>query len=143
MNGRYTISQLAHAAGVPTTALRYYERIGLVEPEDRSAGNYRLYSEESLRKLKFIRAAQGIGFTLDDIKTLLTTDGGKVPRCRQVQPLLEQRLAEVDQKLRDLHEVQQVLKSALQKCHRSRPSEACCVISEISRGSLITPPSLP
>lgn len=47
MSKRYTISQLAHAADIPTTTVRYYERVGLVEPEDRSAGNYRLYSEES------------------------------------------------------------------------------------------------
>lgn len=143
MSERYTISQLAQAAGVPTTTVRYYERVGLVQPEDRSTGNYRLYGDQSLRKVKFIRAAQAVGFTLEDIRTLLSTDGGKVPRCGQVQPLLEQRLAEVDQKLRELHEVQQVLKSALQRCRRRRPSEVCCVISEISRVSLVTPPSLP
>jgi MerR family mercuric resistance operon transcriptional regulator len=143
MSGRYTISQLADAAGVPTTTVRYYERVGLVQPEDRSAGNYRLYGEESLRKVKFIRAAQAVGFTLEDIKTLLATENGSLPRCRQVQPLLEERLADVDQKLRDLHEVQQVLKSALQRCRRSRPSEPCCIIREIRLGSLITAPSQP
>ena len=57
MSKQYTISQLAQAADIPTTTVRYYERVGLVEPEDRSVGNYRLYSEESLRKLKFIPAA--------------------------------------------------------------------------------------
>ena len=52
MSKQYTISQLAQAADIPTTTVRYYERVGLVEPEDRTVGNYRLYSEESLRKLK-------------------------------------------------------------------------------------------
>lgn len=64
MGKRLTISELAKAAGIPTTTLRYYERIRLVEPEDRSCGNYRLYGDQSLKKLKFIRAAQAIGFTL-------------------------------------------------------------------------------
>ena len=71
MPSQYTISQLSKAAEIPTTTVRYYERIGLVEPEDRSQGNYRLYSNESLKKLKFIRAAQAVGFTLEDVKLSL------------------------------------------------------------------------
>ncbi|RMF45297.1 MAG: heavy metal-responsive transcriptional regulator [Planctomycetota bacterium] len=129
----YTISQLARAAGVPTTTVRYYERIGVVRPEDRSAGNYRLYSDESLRKLQFIRAAQAIGFTLDDIKKLLAAEDGNVPRCGDVQPLIKDRLADVEQKLHDLQEVQRVLQSALRKCNRSRPTDPCCVIESIRR----------
>ena len=81
--GEYTISQLATAAGIPTTTMRYYERVGLIEPEDRSAGNYRLYTDDSLRKVKFIRAAQGTGFTLDDIRQLLAAEDGRIPRCWQ------------------------------------------------------------
>jgi MerR family mercuric resistance operon transcriptional regulator len=102
MSKRYTISQLAHAADIPTTTVRYYERVGLVEPEDRSAGNYRLYGEGSLRKLKFIRAAQAIGFTLDDVKALISTSSNTAASCREVQSLIENRLAEVDQRLKDL-----------------------------------------
>jgi DNA-binding transcriptional MerR regulator len=57
METAYTISQLAHAASVPTSTVRYYERIGLLQPEARSAGNYRLYGPEALARLRFIRAA--------------------------------------------------------------------------------------
>ena len=57
MSQQYTISRLAKAVGVPTTTLRYYERVGLLEPEDRTEGNYRLYTDESLSRIKFIRAA--------------------------------------------------------------------------------------
>jgi len=131
MSGRYTISQLAHAAGVPTTTLRYYERIGLVEPEDRSAGNYRLYGEASLRKLNFVRAAQAIGFTLEDVKTLLAAEAGKAPRCCDVQPLIEERLGDIEQRLRDLHEVKRVLQSALRRCRRSRPNDPCHVVESL------------
>lgn len=127
----YTISQLAEAADVPTTTVRYYERVGLVKPEDRSAGNYRLYTDESLRKVKFIRAAQGTGFTLDDIRTLLAAEDGAVPRCCDVQPLIEDRLDDVKQKLADLQEVKRVLQSALRKCNRSRPNEPCCVVESL------------
>ncbi len=129
--GEFTISQLASAAGIPTTTLRYYERVGLIEPDDRSAGNYRLYTDDSLRKVKFIRAAQGIGFTLDDIKQLLAAEGGSVPRCCDVQSLLNDRLADVEQRLRDLQDVKRVLQSALRKCQRGRPNDPCRVIESL------------
>lgn len=134
-NDRYTISQLAQTAGVPTTTVRYYERVGLVEPEDRSAGNYRLYSEESLRKLKFIRAAQAIGFTLDDVKALLSTLSNTGASCREVQSLIETRLAEVDQRLKDLRHVQRVLKASLEKCKDTESADCCHVIEALREAS--------
>ncbi len=130
----YTISRLAKAGGIPTTTLRYYERVGLLKPEQRSAVNYRLYTDDSLRKVKFIRAAQGIGFTLEDIKTLLAAEDGEVPRCCDVQPLIEDRLADVKQRLRDLLEVKRVLQSALRKCKRGRANDPCRVVESL-RGS--------
>lgn len=63
--------------------MRYYERVRLVDPEARNAANYRLYSEESLRKLKFIRAAQAIGFTLDDVKARLSTPKTRLRRVEK------------------------------------------------------------
>ena len=129
--GEFTISQLASAAGIPTTTLRYYERVGLIELEDRSAGNYRLYTDESLRKVKFVRAAKGIGFTLDDIKQLLAAKDGRIPRCCDVQPLLSERLNDVEQRLRDLQDVKRVLQSALRKCQSGRPNDSCQVIESL------------
>ncbi len=72
----FTIGALARAAEIAVTTVRYYERIGLLVPDDRSSGNYRLYSPASLRRLKFIRAAQSIGFTLDDVQALLGAQDG-------------------------------------------------------------------
>ena len=135
MSGRYTISQLAHAAEVPTTTVRYYERVGLVRPEDRSVGNYRLYSDESLQKLKFIRTAQAIGFTLDDVKSLLSAPDSSAASCRQVQSLIEERLAEVAQRLKDLRHIQQVLKSALVKCQETERVNCCHVIETLRETS--------
>lgn len=133
MSRNYTISQLAKAVGVPTTTLRYYERVGLLEPEDRSQGNYRLYTEESLRRLQFIRAAQATGFTLDDVKELMSVQGDKTPSCQDVQMLIEERLADIEQRLKDLRHVQRVLKSALEKC-RETEQAGCCHIVETLNG---------
>ena len=131
MGRQFTISQVAKAANLPTTTVRYYERVGLFEPEDRSAGNYRLYSEESLRKLKFIRAAQAIGFTLDDVKALLSTPSNTALPCREVQSLIEDRLAEVGRRLKDLRHVQRVLKSSLEKCNEANRADCCHVIETL------------
>ncbi len=131
MARQFTISQVANAAKLPATTVRYYERVGLVEPEDRSAGNYRLYSEESLRKLKFIRSAQAIGFTLDDVKALLSTSSNTAASCREVQSLIEARLADVTKRLKDLRHVQRVLKSSLEKCKETERSDGCHVIETL------------
>ena len=131
MGRQFTISQLARAAGVPTTTLRYYERAGLLGPEDRSAGNYRLYTDESLRRLKFIRAAQSIGFTLDDVKTLLGIHDGEAPACPDVQALIHERLTDIEERLKDLRHVQRVLKSALEKCKEMQQAGYCHVIETL------------
>ncbi len=130
MNERYTISQLAQAAEVPTTTIRYYERVGLVQPENRSAGNYRLYNEESLQTLRFIRSAQAIGFALDDVKTLFSVSnaGGS---CRKVQGMIEERLSEIGKRLKDLRHVQKVLKSSLRKCRDAEQDNGCHVIQTL------------
>jgi MerR family mercuric resistance operon transcriptional regulator len=130
MSLRFTISQLAKTAEIPTTTVRYYERIGLLEPESRSEGNYRLYSDESLRRLKFIRAAQAIGFTLDDVRALLG-EGGSAPCCDDVQQLIEDRLVEIDQRLKDLRHVRRVLQGALNTCQQSSPRSRCQVIESL------------
>lgn len=131
MSNQYTISQLAKAADVPTTTVRYYERIGLVEPEDRSYGNYRLYSDESLDKLNFIRAAQATGFTLDDVRALLSDEAGDTPTCGSVQGLIEERLGDIEQRLKDLRQVRKVLKKALEQCQKQKKSECCLVVSKL------------
>ncbi len=135
MNKQFTISQLAKAADVPTTTVRYYERIGLVQPDDRSQGNYRLYRDDSLRKVKFIRAAQAIGFTLDDVKALLAVPDSSAATCQTIQPLIEERLAEVAKRLKDLRHVQKVLTMALHKCRESERTGCCFVIETLRETS--------
>ncbi len=71
MQGLLTIGQLAKEAGVPISTVRYYEGRGLLEPEERTASRYRLYGPDALHRLRFIRAAQTSGFTLEDTSKLL------------------------------------------------------------------------
>lgn len=125
MSRRYKIGELARAAAVPTSTVRHYERIGLMRPAGRTPHNYRYYGDESVERLHFIRAAQAIGFTLDDIAALLDLDGDMGTPNERVQELIRQRLVEVDHRLHDLHHVQDVLRSSLQAC-REGEAEGCC-----------------
>jgi MerR family mercuric resistance operon transcriptional regulator len=132
---RFTIGQLARQVQLPATTLRYYERIGLLTPDDRSQGNYRLYRKASLERLRFIRSAQSIGFTLDDIRALLGARAGTPPSCAGVQELIKQRLAEIDERLSSLRQVQRLLISSLRKCQRTARSRCCHVLESLERTS--------
>ena len=132
MHQQYTIGQLARAAGVPTTTLRYYERAGLVQPTLRAENQYRLYSAQTLQVMRFIRAAQAAGFTLDDVRTLLALHAGDMALCKDVQPLIVKRLAEVSQRLKDLRHVQRLLQSLLATCHAQDQDALCHVVDTLS-----------
>jgi len=131
----YTIGQLARATGAPTSTVRYYERIGLLQPSGRTAGNYRIYSEEALARLRFIRAAHATGFTLEDISSLLQLRAGVTTVCQDVQILLEQRLADIEKRMTDLRHVQRVLKASLAMCHQSNQDDRCVVIDQLTAAS--------
>ena len=103
------IGNLAQASGVPTKTIRFYEEIGLLPPAQRAENGYRLYGGEDVRRLRFIRNARSLGFTLDDLKEVLALrDRGEVP-CRYVAHLLEQKVVEIEERIRQLQELQQDL----------------------------------
>lgn len=122
-----TIGELAEATGVPTSTIRYYERAGLLRPHGRSRSNYRLYSREELERLRFIRAAQTAGFSLDDVTVLL-----RPAACEKVQGLIEERLAQVGDRMKELRRVQRVLKNSLSECLEHEESGRCRVIEKLS-----------
>jgi len=131
MTKQHTISQLARSADVPSSTVRYYERAGLLEPDSRSAGNYRLYGDESLQRLKFIRAAQAVGFKLDDVRLLLDMQTARSPRCDDVRELIVHRLDDLSEQMKNLRHVQKVLKSALKRCDETKRRDCCPVIESL------------
>jgi DNA-binding transcriptional MerR regulator len=132
MDTLHTIGGLARVSGVPTSTVRYYERIGLVHPDGRSDGNYRLFGEEAVERLQFIRAAQATGFTLEDITALLNFRDDAMACCKEVQVLIEQRHSDVKQRMEDLRHVQSVLKSSLEKCRRTEQTGRCEVLDRLN-----------
>ena len=113
----YSIGQLARAVGVPTSTVRYYERTGLLKPEARSGGNYRVYSRRSLERLQFIRSAQAVGLSLDDVEQMIdVVHRSSAAPCREVVGLAERRLADVRVKLKHLKAVERTLAKAVKNC---------------------------
>ena len=131
MEPRYTIGRLAREVGVPTSTVRYYERSQLLRPDGRTEGNYRVYGPEALERLRFIRAAQAIGLTLEDITTLLDFRDGRTAPCREVQTLIEERLSELKNRLGQLRHVQAILHSSLRMCRRTERRGRCEVIERL------------
>ena len=122
-----TIGQLAASAGVATSTVRYYERSGLLKPDERSAGgNYRQYGARSVEKLKFIRSAQAVGLSLKEVRELLNLTGDRngLP-CDEVMAALRRRLAEVREKLADLRRVENTLSAALKTCCQGNDPSLC------------------
>lgn len=136
MSATYTIGQLAKSAGVPTSSVRYYERRGLVVPDQRSGGNYRQYGEATLERLRFIKAAQEAGFTLKDIDLLLEfRDGAPAPPCADVQELIASRLAKIEEEIEHLGHVREVLTRWMGVCRRAARTGRCGVLDQLDRSS--------
>ena len=99
-----TVKQIAERVGLPSRTLRYYDRIGLVSPDERSPAGYRLYAPEDEGKLRFVRQAKGLGLSLDEIRELLAAAesgccGEVVPRLDR---LLGEKIEEIDAKITEL-----------------------------------------
>ncbi|HYE17227.1 MAG TPA: MerR family DNA-binding protein [Tepidisphaeraceae bacterium] len=136
---QYSIGQLAKAAAVPTSTLRYYERAKLITPDFRTGGNYRGYGARALERLKFIRAAQGAGLSLTDIGELLAMADGESPACDDVMGLMRRRLAEIRARIEELKQVERVLSGTLDKCCKGADPDICAEIHRLSGVTLKTP----
>lgn len=136
-----TIGELAQQADVPTSTVRYYERCRLLGPAQRSPANYRLYDARAIDRLRFIRAAQGNGFTLEDITALLDFRDGRTSPCREVQTLIEARLADLEQRVEQVRHVQTVLRSALSVCRKAERDGRCAVMDDLNQASSARSPA--
>lgn len=119
------IGDVAERAGVPTPTIRYYESIGLLRRAARSSSGYRRYSEETVEELRFIKKAQALGFSLEEIAAILALSrSGKAP-CAEVLTLAHQHLAAVNDRLRQLQAFRDQLASELAKWDRQETGVTC------------------
>ena len=109
--------------------VRYYEQIGLLPVPSRTAGNYRTYSNEHVRRLRFIRRCRDLGFTLDQIRDLLRLSSQKDEECAEVDRITAQHLIEIEQKIADLKRLAKELRR-LNNCCQGKGIIADCRIIE-------------
>jgi DNA-binding transcriptional MerR regulator len=112
------IGQTAERTGMTVDAIRFYQKLGLVPGAHRATNGYRLFSENQVHDLKFIRHAQELGFSLSEIKDLLALRQEQHV-CPKVQAMLAKKLNGVRDKIRGLRHLEQELKNALQNCNRA------------------------
>src|SRR5437764_6190936 len=127
----YTIGQLAKAAAIATSTVRFYERIGILRPSGRSEGNYRQYDSAALERLRFIRAAQATGFSIEDIRELLSLTHSDEAPCDDVMNLMTNRLAEVRERLKKLRHVERILSRSLKECCSGKSIDLCGEINRL------------
>jgi len=109
------VGQLAKAAGITADTVRFYEKHGLVPEPARTAAGYRLYDRQALQRLRFIRKAQTIGFSLAEIRRILSLSGSGQETCRCVIATAEATLEETEQKVRELTRLADSLRSHLDR----------------------------
>ena len=123
---------IAARTGVNIETVRYYERIGLLPAPPRSEGGHRIYDEDMLRRLNFIRRSRELGFTLNEVRgLLLLVDGGNYT-CGEVESLTTAHLGEVRRKLADLKRLERVLREMVAGCQGGEVPE-CPVIEALFR----------
>jgi Cu(I)-responsive transcriptional regulator len=123
------IGDLAKGTGTKVVTVRYYEQIGLLPVPSRTAGNYRIYSNEHMRRLRFIRRCRDLGFTLDEIRDLLRLSSRKEEDCAEVDHITAQHLIEIEQKISDLKRLAKELRR-LNNCCQGKGIIADCRIIE-------------
>ncbi len=123
------IGIVAKKIGVSVDAIRFYERNELLRRAPRTEGGFRQYGEDDVETLAFVRRVQGLGFKLDEIRSLLSLRGNRLQPCAPVRRRLHEKLTDVQRKLADLQRLEGELRLALRSCDRElRKSPAHCPI---------------
>lgn len=120
-----TIGRLARQAGINIETIRYYQRRGLIATPRKPLGGIRRYTEETLARLRFIKRAQELGFTLREIIDLLKLGDGS---CKQTRAIAEHRLTDIEKRIRDLDSMRAALAKLIRSCRED--NQASCPIIE-------------
>ena len=125
-----TIGKLARQAGVGIDTVRFYERAGLLPKAQRTASGYRLYEPRDADRLRFIRRAKAVGFSLDEIAELLQLNAGKGTRA-SVRKLAQHRLDDLNQKLEEMTAIRDALSHLVKRCSGDGPVSGCPIIEGV------------
>jgi len=134
------IGEVAERTALTVDAIRFYEKRNLLPKAGRSAGRFRLYKEDTIERIRFIRQMQGLGFSLREVGELIDLRTRKVESCEPVQQLLREKLTNVRAKMRELQRLESELLIDLRKCDRElrrrmQQAPSSCPVLEESEGT--------
>jgi len=139
MGARLQIGDVAQKRGLTPDAIRFYERRRLLRRAARSGGGFRLFTESDIDDLKFIRNAQELGFSLQEIRNLIDLRNARYPDCARVEKMLRHKISSVRAKITALSKLERTLKQTMVRCRqnlrkaKNATAEDCPALSEISR----------
>ena len=126
-----TIGEVSAKSGVPAKTIRYYEETGLISPAGRQANLYRTYDDHDVAMLRFIGRARRLGFSIEDLKSLIALYRDRTRSARDVKKLAERHLLHVEQKIRELQSIRNALAHLIEQCSGDdRPD--CPIIDDLS-----------
>lgn len=125
----FSIGVLAEAAGVNVETIRFYQRKGLLPEPERPRGSIRHYADADLARVRFIKAAQRLGFSLDEVSELLKLEDGA--HCDDARDLAEHKLQAVRAKLADLRSIETALSQLVARCGATRGAVTCPLIASL------------
>lgn len=131
----FSIGAFADAAGVNVETIRFYQRKGLLPEPDKPHGSIRRYGESDVARVRFVKSAQRLGFSLDEVAGLLKLDDGT--HCDEARHLAEDRLADVRTKLADLRRIESALATLVHDCCVSHGNVSCPLISALQQTQLL------
>jgi MerR family mercuric resistance operon transcriptional regulator len=138
------IGELAEACGVSRDTVRYYERLKLLPRPARTQAGYRTYSEADIERVRFIKQAQAVGLSLDEIRAIMFEGKGGLEQCRRVRDLLAAKLKELDARFAEMRAFRQRLTSYLGECEDAlsrRDRDTCPVLFQLSNSPGVIPSS--
>ena len=130
--GLVDIGEAAHASGVSAKMIRHYEEIGLVPPAGRTAAGYRVYGAADVHRLRFVKRARDLGFSMDEIAKLLTLWNDRRRKSSEVKRLAMRHVAELERKIAELESMRGTLMQLVHHCHgNERPD--CPILDDLAR----------
>ena len=126
--------QIAERVGIGIETVRFYERNGLIEEPPRKESGYRQYPEEAVLRLRFIRKAKELGFSLKEIKELLHLRVEAATTCVGVKSRAKAKLTEIDSKIKALQRMKRILAKLVDACDENRPTNECPILEALEPG---------
>jgi MerR family mercuric resistance operon transcriptional regulator len=123
-----TIGEVAKAAEIGVETIRFYEREGLIAEPPRRASGYRQYPREAIRRLRFIRRAKELGFTLREIGELLSLRVDPSTTCADVRAMARAKIEDIDGRVAELHRIKDVLERLARSCRGKGPTSECPIL---------------